>query len=72
MLRDYRKGQRLSGATIERLFGDYRTRTSDYPATIEPTAATIPRLSSDYSATIGNALPEFPGGVSYCGRVSSS
>lgn len=56
MLRDYRKGQRLSGATIRQLLSDYRARTSDYPATIEPAAATIPRLSSDYSATIGNAL----------------
>ena len=52
MLRDYRMGQRLSGATIRWLLSDYRTRTSDYPANIEPTAATIPRLSSDYSATI--------------------
>ena len=48
MLRDYRKGQRLSGATIERLLSDYRARTSDYPATIEPTAATIQRLFRDY------------------------
>ena len=57
MLRDYRMGRRLSGATIGRLLSDYRARTGDYPATIEPTAATIPRLSSDYSATIGNTLP---------------
>ena len=48
MLRDYRMGQRLSGATIGRLLSDYRARTGDYPATIEPAAATIPRLSSDY------------------------
>ena len=41
MLRDYRKGQRLSGATIRRLFSDYRARTSDYSATIQ-------RLFRDY------------------------
>ena len=41
MFRDYRKGQRLSGATIERLLSDYRTRTSDYSATIQ-------RLFRDY------------------------
>ena len=45
-------GQRLSGATIGRSLSDYRARTGDYPATIEPAAATIPRLSSDYHATI--------------------
>ena len=50
-------GQRLSGATIGRSLSDYHARTRDYPATFEPAAATIPRLSSDYPATIGNALP---------------
>ena len=63
MLRDYRKGQRLSGATIERLFSDYRTRTGDYSATIPQdsatiarSAATIPRLFRDYPATIPRLL----------------
>ena len=28
MLRDYRKGQRLSGATIQRLFRDYWKRAA--------------------------------------------
>ena len=51
MLRDYRMGQRLSGATIS----DYCLRTGDYPATIPQdsatiarSAATIPRLFRDY------------------------
>ena len=48
MLRDYRMGQRLSGATIQRLLpanrrlsGDYRTDRRDYSATIQ-------RLFRDY------------------------
>ena len=51
MLRDYRKGQRLSGATIrlrqrlsrsnQRLSSDYRTDRRDYSATIQ-------RLFRDY------------------------
>lgn len=73
MLRDYRMGQRLSGATIS----DYCLRTGDYPATIpqdsatiDRSAATIPRLFQpnqrlssdyrtdrrDYSATIPRLL----------------
>lgn len=58
MLRDYRKGQRLSGATIKRLslanprlsgdfsagISDYRPEYRDYSATIPAESATIPRL----------------------------
>ena len=58
MLRDYRLGQRLSGATIQRLslanwrlsgdfsagFSDYRPECRDYSATIPAESATIPRL----------------------------
>ena len=57
MFRDYRMGQRLSGATIS----DYCLRTGDYPATIPQdsativrSAATIPRLSGDYSSRISD------------------
>ena len=42
MLRDYRKGQRLSGATIS----DYCLRTGDYPATIPQDSATIVRSAA--------------------------
>ena len=42
MLRDYRLGQRLSGATIS----DYCLRTGDYPATIPQDSATIARSAA--------------------------
>lgn len=48
MLRDYRMGQRLSGATIS----DYCLRTGDYPETIPQDSATIAPECRDYSATI--------------------
>ena len=47
MLRDYRMGQRLSGATIS----DYCLRTGDYPATIPQVQRLlfeVPRLFRDY------------------------
>ena len=55
MLRDYRKGQRLSGATIKRLSlanwrlsSDYRTDRRDYSNRISDYSATIQRLFRDY------------------------
>ena len=44
MLRDYRMGQRLSGATIS----DYCLRTGDYPATIPRLFQPNQRLFRDY------------------------
>ena len=51
MLRDYRKGQRLSGATIKRLSlanwrlsGDFSAGISDYRPECRDFSATIPRL----------------------------
>ena len=66
MLRDYRLGQRLSGATIS----DYCLRTGDYPATIPQDSATIARSAATIPRLLETRCPNFRAAFLFMGELA--